>query len=350
MIKKLCAALLAFAMLFSLTACIGEKAPEITEESTTSHVREIKTKVASLNGALGYGFMKLAKDRSYAYDVQFYDDAEQIISLLKSGEADVASLPVEAAAKLYNETNGSIKILAVNTLSDLHVVEYGTTVKSISDLKGKTVYATGKGTTAEYIINHILSENGINPEKDVKIEFIGTPEELASIALKGEAKICILPEPYVSEIIVKTNPQEEETTGETAATTANPNAVKLRNALHITSEWAEICDSPLACGVVVARTDYITANPEIITEFIGFNEVSVNYLTAGPETAALFLVDNGLFDNQGIAMGSLINSNTSYLEREEMKAAVSGVLDVLYSANPEIIGGAVPDENIYYNY
>lgn len=344
MIKKSLALIMAFAMLFAFTACGEETGTNETTESATSHVREVKTKVAALSGPAGLGLVKLAADRSYAYDVQFYNDSQEIVTLLKSGEVDIAALTVDAAAKLYNEMKSSIQILAVNTLSNLHVIETGSSVKSIADLKGKTVYATGEGTADEYVIKHVLSENGIDPEKNIDLRFIADPEELAALAVKGEADICILPEPYVSDVILKTNPIEESETGTTAA----PSAVKFRNALHINDEWDKVCETPLAQVVIAARTEYITANPDIIAEFIGFNEVSVNFLTASAETGAVFLVDNGYFDDPTIAMGIVANSNTAFIESGEMKTAVAGVLEILYAADPASLGGAMPDDGFYY--
>lgn len=347
MMKKLLALALAFAMLLAFTACGDGQSTTEPTESTTSHIREIKTKVAAVDDPTGYAFVKLQNDRSYAYDVQFYGDAQEIIPLLKSGEIDVAAIPVDAAAKLFNESNGLIQVLAVNSLSMLHVVETGTSIKSVADLEGKTVYATGEGTVAEYVINHILEKNGIDPEKDVDIQFKADPEELAALAVKGEAEICILPEPYVSDIIVETNPMED-TTDTTAQTAAAEGSVKIRKALDITDEWDKISETPLAQGVVVARTDYISANPEIISEFIGFNEVSVNYLTVVAETGAIFLVDKGYFDDPTVAMGSVANSNTMFIEGAEMKAAVSAVLEVFLEADAASIGGAMPADSFYY--
>ncbi|MBQ8015218.1 MAG: ABC transporter substrate-binding protein [Clostridia bacterium] len=353
MIKKSLAVLLALAMLFALAACGENGATGSGTETTTSHIREIKTKVAALNGPTGLGLAKLAVDRAYAYDVQYYSDPQEVAPLLTTGEIDIAALPINLAANLYNKTKGGIQILAINTLGVLHVIENGNSIKSIADLKGKTVYATGQGSTPEYIINYVLEQNGLDPEKDVDIQYKAAHSELATLAVEGKADICILPEPFATKVIAQTNMVEttaasEEASQQAEATTAAEDKITLRRALDLTTEWDKVCDVQLVQGCVVARTEYINQNPEIVKEFMSFNEVSVNYLNSNGEGAGVFLIENGYFDNTSIAVSTIKNSNLVFIEGEEMKTAAKQVFEILHQANPASVGGAIPDDGIYY--
>ena len=351
MIKKSLAVLLALSMLFALTACGENGITGNNTEPTTNYIREIKTKVAALNGPTGLGLAKLAADRSYAYDVQYYADPQEVAPLLTTGEIDIAALPINLAANLYNKTKGGIQILAINTLGVLHVIENGKSIKSIADLKGKTVYATGQGSTPEYIINYVLEQNGLDPEKDVDIQYKAAHSELATLAVEGKADICILPEPFATKVIAQTNIVETTAASEAqaeATTAAAEDKVSLRRALDLTKEWDKVCDVQLVQGCVVARTEYINQNPEIIEEFIKFNEVSVNYLNSNGEGAAVFLIENGYFDNTTVAVNTIANSNLVFIEGEEMKTAAKQVFEILHQANPASVGGALPDDGIYY--
>lgn len=323
-IKKTLALLLAAAMLFTFAACGGNS--ENSTEESSDYVRETKTKVAALSDALGFGLAKLAKDRDYAYEVKNYSDAEEIVSLLKEGEADIASLPVDTAAKLYKETKGGIKILSVNTLGMLYCIENGSTIKSFDELKGKTIKAVGKDTVYEFVINHVLTQKGLVPGKDITVEYGSTAEELAAISAEGKADFVIVPEPYATNILFK-----------------NENAHKL---INFAKTWSEINENLLVQGVIVARTDFISENPDIITEFMGFNEVSVNYISANPESSAVFFADNGYYETSEIAYASLPQSNVTYIEGEEMKTAVKALLGMIYASDPT----SIPDDGIYYVY
>lgn len=327
-IKRIFALLLAAAMLFSFAACGENGAETPDEETTTDYVREIKTKVAVPDGAMSLSLAKLASDRSYAYEVKQYSDPQEIVTLLTNGGADIAALPADLAAKLYKDTNGGIKILAVNTLSFLYCIENGNSIKSFDDFKGKTIYAVGKGTIAEYIINSVLTAKGLVPGKDITIEYKADNSELAALATEGKVDFCILPEPFATDVLSKN--QEN------------------RKIIDFNKSWNEENETKLTQSVIVARTEYINENPDIISEFMVFSEVSINYLSANLEKACNFLVEKGYFEATDIAYLALPACNTVFMEGEEMKTAVKAMYETLYAADPAAIGGAIPDDGIFY--
>lgn len=313
-IKRITAALLAIVMLFAFVSC-GENPdnPDVEEnikEEYTSYIRETKTKIAAVDGAIGFGVTKFSVDRAYNYETEFLADAGEVISRLKAGTADIGTLPVSEAAKLYNETNGAVKLLAVTGLGFYYVLENGEKIQSVSDLKGKTVYAAYKGTAFEQTINYIFAQNGIDPEKDIKLEFKATDKEVAQLTTSGEAGICILPEPYVSKVL--------------------HNEEAYRKALSFNAEWDKISETPLAQSVTVARTEYIDANPDIIKEFIGFNKISVNYLLTDTYGAPVFLKDKGFCEEATLATALILSLNLRFMGGEEMKSAVGKVLADAY--------------------
>ena len=63
-----------------------------------------------------------------------------------------------------------MQAIDINTLGVLYVVENGDQVQSIADLKGKTLYLTGKGTTPDYVIQYLLKANGVTTD-DVTLEY-----------------------------------------------------------------------------------------------------------------------------------------------------------------------------------
>lgn len=319
--KRILALLTAMIMLVSFAACGDTGSGGEAEESTTSYIREVKTKIASLNGISGMSLAKLMADRDYAYEVTSYSDPQQIADSVKNGTADIALLPINTAANLYKETNGAIKMLAVNNLSTLYVLEKGNSIKSADDLKGKTVYAVGKGTATEYIINRLFS--------DVKVEYKNNYNEITALINEGKADICIFPEPVASGVVAS--------------------GKGMRRALSISDEWNKACGAPLAQGVIVARNEYIEKNPEHISTFLMHNELSLNYINAnlgaGAET---FLFESKYFESAEVAQATAPYCNLKFIKGEEMKTAATAVLEVLYQSDPALIGGAMPDDGFYY--
>lgn len=330
-LKRLSALMLATLLLLSFAACGGKDGGEdsdVTDAPETNYEREVKTKIAALNGPTGLGLAEIKADRSYAYDVEYYSDPQEVGPLLIKGEVDIAALPLNMAANLYKKTDGKIKMLAINTLGVLHVLSKDDSIKSVADLKGKTVYSSGQGATPEYIVNYILRKNGLEPGKDVTIEYKTAHNELATLAVEGSVDICILPEPFASKVLAKNE--------------------SYKRVLDLTAEWGKVSSAKLAQGCLVARADYIEQNPEIIKEFMSFYEASVNFVNNENNAGAVFLAKNGYFDTPQLAADTIPNCNIVFITGEEMKKTATENFTVLFEANPASVGGEIPADALYY--
>lgn len=330
-LKRLSALMLAMLLLLSFAACGGKDGGEdsnVTDAPETNYEREVKTKIAALNGPTGLGLAEIKADRSYAYDVEYYSDPQEVGPLLIKGEVDIAALPLNMAANLYKKTDGKIKMLAINTLGVLHVLSKDDSIKSVADLKGKTVYSSGQGATPEYIVNYILRKNGLEPGKDVTIEYKTAHNELATLAVEGSVDICILPEPFASKVLAKNE--------------------SYKRVLDLTAEWGKVSSAKLAQGCLVARADYIEQNPEIIKEFMSFYEASVNFVNNENNAGAVFLAKNGYFDTPQLAADTIPNCNIVFITGEEMKKTATENFTVLFEANPASVGGEIPADALYY--
>lgn len=326
--KRFFAVLMAAVMLFSFASCKDNPDNSGTKtEETTSYVRENKTRIAVLNGVDVLGTAKLRVSRDYAYTVTTCNSADEIMNTVTEGKADLAALPLDLAAKLYNTTNGGVKIIAVNTLGALYILTGDGSVKSFADIKGKTVYATGKGSYYEYFINYILTQNGIDPEKDVKIEY-KEQDELTALAIDGTAKLCFIPEPYATKVIAENK--------------------EMKRLVDLNRLWEKSAGSKPVQGVVIARTEYIEQNPEYIETFLFQNEVSVNFANEKDGLGINFLAANNFFSSHELAKASVPLCNLTFMKGEEMKSVINSTFDAFYSVDPASAGGAIPDGGIFY--
>lgn len=249
------------------TASSAEEADEV---STTAEPESYN--VASLKGPTTMGMVKLmqdaeAKQTFNTYNVSMYGTVDEIVAGISDGSIDIANVPCNLASVLYNKTKGAISVAAVNTLGVLYVVETGDTIQSVADLKGKTIYSTGKGTTPEFALNYILRENGIDPETDVTIEFKSEATEVAALLAASSADaIAVLPQPFV--------------------TTAMMQNEKLRIALSLTEEWDKLQGnggSTLVTGVTIVRNEAVEKNPQAFAEFLKEYEASIQYTETNPD-------------------------------------------------------------------
>ena len=289
-----------------------------------------KAQIIALKGPTAMGLVKLMKDSesdgSYGFTIAAAVD--EVAPLLIKGEADIACVPANLASVLYNNTEGGVQVLAINTLGVLYIVEKGESVQTVADLKGRTIYASGKGATPEYALNHILSLNGIDPEQDVTIEWKSEHTECLNALLSEDDAIAMLPQPFV--------------------TTAQMKADGLRVALDLNAEWDALePTSALVTGVAVVRRDFAEAHPEIVADFLDGYAASVEWVNGNTEAAAALVGEYDIVPEQ-VAVKALPECNITFIEGDAMREKLAGYFEVLFAAEPKSVGGKLPGDDFYF--
>lgn len=328
--KKTVSILLVFAIMLAFAACGAKNEPETTTEPTTTY-QPVTMKVAGLAGPTGVGMVKLMSDKDAGtakndYQFTVVSDPKEIVAGMLNSSYDIAACPVNLAATLYNKLGGNLQVLAVNTKGVLYVLENGNTINSFADLAGKKLYATGQGSTPEYILNYLLEKNNIADK--VTVEYVESHDELASLAAAGKATIAMLPEPKV-----------------TAAMTKNAD---LRIALNLTEEFEKASGKTLIQGVIVAKKDFVTNNPEAVKMFLSEYKASIDYTASNLEDTATLCETYGIIPKAAMAKKAIPNCNIAYIDGADMKTAVAANLQLFYDANPQSIGGKMPADDFYY--
>lgn len=343
MMKRVMSLGLSLALAISLAACSGSVSEAVSSASATAEPTAAPEaeapvttfRIAGLKGPTTMGMVKLMSDAEAGethqdYQVTMYGAADEVVPLLVKGDIDLAAIPANLAANLYNQTEGKVQVAAINTLGVLYVVTTGDDVKSVEDLKGKTVYSTGKGTTPEYVLNYILKENGIDPEKDLTVEYKSEATEVAAaLQAADEVAIAVLPQPYV--------------------TAAQSQIEGLNVALNLTEEWNKVStDSDLVTGVLVASTEFIEQNEAAFEEFLKDYQASIEWVNSNTADAAELVANYGIVAKAPLAQKALPACNITYVDGAEMKTKLSGYLQVLFDQNPKAVGGAMPGDDFYY--
>lgn len=341
-LKKFIAVLLAA---FMLVAVSCGTAPEQTSGLTSSDNddevpeiildTELEVKVMVLNGTTGFGMASLMdkSDSGLAtlnYDFSVESAASNVLSALISNTVDIAALPTNAAATVFNKTDGKVKICALNTLGVLYIVENGTEITDFSSLRGKTVYVPGQGSNPEYVFNYLCKENGLTVGVDLTVDYsYNEPADLRTAVAAGKVDIAVLPEPMV-----------------TIACNANEN---LRVALDLTSEWNKVApEDSLVQGCVVVRSEFAEEHPNELAAFLDEYEESVKYAVNEPESVAGIIAEQGIFANAAVAAKALPKCNVCFISGADMQDKLDPFFSVLFEANPSSVGGKLPTSDIYY--
>ena len=292
----------------------------------------VTVRLAGLKGPTTIGMVKLLDDAenkktAQEYTFQMAAAADQVSPLLLKGELDILSAPANLAATLYNKSNGAIQMLAVNTLGVVYIVDTANNVTDIKSLKGQTIYATGKGTTPEYALRYLLQQHGLDPDKDVKLEFKSEPTEVVA-QLKLSGGVAMLPQPFV--------------------TVAQTQISGLRIALDLTAEWDALGgDSRLVTACLMVRKEFAEQYPNAVATFLGEYAASTKYVNENPAEAAK-LVEKYDIVKAAIAEKAIPKCNIVCITGADMKTIASGYLQTLYDANATAVGNAMPGDDFYY--
>lgn len=315
-----------------------ETAAEETDsaEASAAPAEETVVRVGGLKGPTTMGLVKLMQDAENgeaqnAYEFTMVTAADELTAMVAGDQVDIALLPANVASVLYHKTNQNVSVIDINTLGVLYLVSGDTSITSLDQLAGKTVYLTGKGTTPDYVFNYLLSSAGLSAE-DVTLDFRSEATEVAAILAENPEAVGLLPQPFV-----------------TVALSQND---ALSIIMDLTEEWdklqAEDSNSRLVTGVTIVNNDFLSSHPDMVDAFLEEHEASALYTDNHPAEAAELIAAAGIVAKAPIAEQALPYCNITCITGEDMKEALSGYLEVLYEQAPESVGGSLPDDAFYY--
>lgn len=316
--KKFLAILLSLIIIIGATACSKTKKTDVT------------VNIGVLKGPTGMSAAWLMDQNDQKLSANEYNftvagTPDAITGQLINGDMDIAALPTNAISALYNKTEGKISVLGVNALGVLYILENGNSINSVSDLAGKTVLASGKGSTAEYVLNYILEKNGVIAE----IVWAAEHSEAATLALKGDYDIVMLPEPFVTNVTAKSD--------------------AFRVALDLTEEWEALGSGELTMGGIAVRTAFLEEHPDAVKAFVDEYGKSVAFTNSQPEDAAKLIAKYEIAAEE-VAKNAIPRCNIVWLHGKDYKAVLENFLGVVYDANPAGIGGKMPGDDFYLDY
>lgn len=292
-------------------------------------------RIGGLKGPTTLGLLSLQEKTEdgkakEAYEFSMMTAADELLPLMMKGELDIALLPANVASVLYNKTNGAVRVIDINTLGVLYMVSGDSSIDEIADLKDKTIYLTGKGTTPDYVLHYILTKNGFT-QADYTLEYKSEAAEVAAVLAENPDAIGLLPQPFV-----------------TAACTQNE---ALSVVLDMNEQWAAVQGeggSRLVTGVTVVRKEFLEENEKAVANFLAEHEESTKNINEDVEHGAALAVEAGIIAKEPIAQKAIPNCNITYMDGEEMKQALSGYLNVLFEQDASSVGGTLPADDFYY--
>lgn len=283
--------------------------------------------VTALKGPTGMGMTSLlGEEYADKYSVTLSGAPDEVTASIISGETDIAAVPINLASVLYNKTEGDLVMLAVNTLGVLYILDANNEITSVEDLAGKTLYATGQGSTPEYMLDYVLNAYGL--KDSVTVEYKAEHSEVATLMAAGEVTLAMLPEPNVTSVLFQ-----------------NENA---KVALSITELWESASGTAPVQGCIVARRSFVEENKKAVEQFLEDYKASVEFVNSNKDAASTLIETYGIVPKAAIAKAAIDNCNIVFVVGEEMQEMTDAMLKVLHDANPKSVGGKLPGTDFYY--
>jgi len=324
--KKILSLFLVLVMVVAVSIGCAKTNDKDTETTTVPNEDTTEVRVLVISGPTGMGMAKLINDEKendkYKFDI--YSKPTDVVAEIMRGDYDIAALPTNLAANLFNKTEKKLQVAAINTLGVLYIIEDGNTITDIKSLEGKTIYTAEEGATPEYVLRHILKENNVN----ANIEFLSSFDEVSSRMVAGDVSIAMLPEPKL--------------------TATKAQKASLNIALNLTEEWKKVSDSELVQGCIVVRKEFAQKHKAALDAFLAKYEQSINFVNSNPDEASQMIAEIGIIPNAGLAKNAIPRSNIVYIDGSDLKTNLNPFLQVLFEANANSIGGSVPGNDFYY--
>lgn len=303
-------------------------------------------RVGYMQGPTGMGMAKLIHDNggvegNSKYQFVKFEDVQAASAALLAGSIDMACLPTNNAAIIYNTKDAAAQVLALNCLNSLFVLtKSGTSVASLEDLEGKTIYTIANGTP-KVILEYALSQAGVNAtiatEAAVggEAKNLAQPSDLASAIIAGAVDIALVPEPVATAAPLQVTSQGKD--------------YSYTVALDLTDIWATVSETPVAMGCIVGRTAFVNEHKSIVDSFLAEYKTSIEFISNSEniDDAASYIVEASVLGAAHAAKKSLTNLGDaiSYVDGDDMKE----ILVEFYEAiGTSYIGGKLPDDGFYY--
>ena len=309
-------------ILFSILVIFSLCAQPVLEETEA-----VTLNIAALKGPTAMGMVEMMETSGDSYTFTLEGSPDAITPRIAKGEIDIAAVPANLAAVLYNNTKG-VKVIAVNTLGVLYLVGNGEVeINRREDFLGKTIYSAGKGSTPQYALESILSALNLEEGKDVFVEWKSEHAECVAALLSDTESIAMLPQPFATSALMQNK--------------------SLSIVLDLNELWESINGSPLITGCLIARSEVLEKYKEAVESFLSLYSSSVDWVNSNNAEASLLIEKYGII-KAAVAAKALPYCNIVCMRGEEMKKALNIYYNSLYSLNPKSVGGSIPSEEIYF--
>jgi len=253
--------------------------------------------------------------------------ADMVVAKLMNGEIEAGVLPVNVAAKLFN-SGAPIRSLAVVGNGMVKFLTLDPSVRTLSDLKGKTIHIAGQKATPDYLFQYLCKKAGLILGQDYQAVYsLAYPEIAAGIAA-GKLQYAVLPEPFATQALMQ-----------------NP---AISTPVDLKAEWKAstgLDDYPMS--LLVARKQLVELHPDAVRLILDRYRASITKTLDNPAITGKLAEALDLGVKAQVAVSAIPVSNFTFIEAPAARKSVEALLSVFIQFEPASVGGALPADAFY---
>jgi len=286
--------------------------------------------VYCLGGSSGVGMIRLFENPpvipGYAVNIEVISQPELLAAKFIAGEAKIGLLPPNIAAKIASSGIG-VQIAAVTGMGMLSLLSSDPSVRSFDDLRGRQIEVAGQGVTPDYVFRKILLSKGIDPDKDVKLNYSLAIPEIAQALMAGRVSLALLPEPF-------------------ATTVRGRSGISVIG--DIQQEWTSLYGGNFPMTALVVDRAFAAANRNIVNTILEYAKNSIEWTSANPAQAGQLVEKYGLGMSAPAVQAAVPHSNYVFIPAQQARRSLEDLFSVFLEFAPVSIGGVMPADNFYY--
>lgn len=313
-----------------LSGCFFAKNKEDKAEDIQKDVIEVEKKpiikkidIKSASFASDIILDKMSKDEEKVYNITKINNYSQIESL----DFDVAVVPAYQVVDLYNKTSGNIKVAAITTLNNIHIIS-DKQISNPKDMAGKTIMVPELNESMNKLIDSKLGF--IKTLMRINTEFYNSQKDIVKNLENSENIVAFLSEPYYSKAISKKDYYSFD----------------VNMAISMLPNSNNESEGDIVSEVIIANKNYLKDHKESFDKFLK------TYKNTQEEIQDQDILSQGIINNYDITNEEAIriykSMDNTYIDSDTMVGVFEIYLDKLEKLDKNIFSGNRPSDDLYY--
>ena len=264
-------------------------------------------------------------------EYEMFATPQELLPKMIKKEIDIGFMPVNVAAKVYDSTNHKIICCGITGEGNLALITKNKNIKSLKELKGKTVFVAGLGATPEYITKYILEKEGIvlNDEKGIFLDFSLPTNQIVPELLAGKIDYAIVPEPFI-----------------TIASEKSKNKI---NIIDLQKDYfLKYSPQNYPLTVMVVRSDFAEENPDLLKTFLEQYKSALSWTLDNPSDAGQLCEKYNFGLKKNVVEKSIPKSNYVFIPAVKGKLNIESLLQLFIEEDNSFLNGKLPEDDFYY--